>query len=125
LGRPVERPETFATAIRIGNPASWQGAIAARDESGGDIQAVTDDEILEAYRLVAQSEGVFCEPSSAAGIAALLKQIKSGHLSFAGKRIVCVLTGHGLKDPDTAVKQHLEPKVIEPSLDALMEIIKP
>jgi threonine synthase len=93
-GAPVEAPETVATAIRIGNPASWEKAVRARDESGGRIDAVTDDEILAAYRDVARLEGVFCEPSSAAGVAALLADPPRG------ARVVCVITGHGLKDPD-------------------------
>ena len=100
-GRPVEKPETIATAIRIGNPASWDGAIAARDESGGAIGAVTDAEILAAWKLLAREEGVFCEPSSAAGVAGLLKLCRRGERP-AGVS-VCVLTGHGLKDPDTAL----------------------
>jgi threonine synthase len=104
LGHPVENPETIATAIRIGNPASWQGAEAAARESEGWIDAVTDDEILAAYRWVAASEGVFCEPASAASIAGLLKSHESGRLSVPeGGTIVCTLTGHGLKDPDRAV----------------------
>jgi threonine synthase len=101
-GQPVERPETVASAIRIGNPASWKGAIAARDESGGAIDAVTDDEILEAYRLLARREGLFAEPASAASLAGLLKLGRSGALR--GGRGVAVLTGHGLKDPETATR---------------------
>jgi threonine synthase len=100
LGHPVKQPETIATAIRIGNPASWDGAIDARDASGGAIDAVTDDEILDAYRRLA-SEGVFCEPASAASVAGLLKRAATGDLSAA--TIVCVITGSGLKDPDTAL----------------------
>ena len=100
-GHIIEQPNTVATAIRVGNPASWSSAVAARDESGGEIGMVSDQEIMEAYQLVAQSEGIFCEPASAASIAGLLKLSRSGsHLS--GKTIVCVLTGTGLKDPDTA-----------------------
>ena len=102
LGRPVPRPETVATAIRIGKPASWQGAIAARDESGGDIQAVSDEEILHAYRLLAAEEGVFCEPASAASVAGLLALPQRG-VDLAGARVVCVITGAGLKDPETAL----------------------
>ena len=103
-GRPVERPETIATAIRIGNPASWSGALAARDESGGAIVAVSDEDLLVAYRRLAAEEGVFCEPASAAGVAGLLKLAGAGALSGAS-RIVCTVTGHGLKDPDVAVAQ--------------------
>ncbi|HRC62846.1 MAG: threonine synthase [Dehalococcoidia bacterium] len=102
LGHPVEKPETIATAIRIGNPASWEGAITARDDSNGVIEAVTDDEILEAYRRLAATEGVFCEPASAASVAGLLKRARAG-ASLAGLTAVCVITGHGLKDPDTAM----------------------
>ena len=99
-GRRVERPETVATAIRIGAPASWEKAIAARDESGGRIEAVTDDEILAAYRDLARLEGVFCEPASAAGVAGLRKSAAAGTLD-PDALVVAVLTGHGLKDPHT------------------------
>jgi len=102
LGHPVERPETVATAIKIGNPASWGSAEKARDESGGVIDAVTDDEIIEAYRLVASREGVFCEPASAASIAGAMKMKKEGVISD-GDTVVCTLTGHGLKDPEQAI----------------------
>ena len=102
-GQPVAHPETIATAIRIGNPASWDGAIDARDASGGAIEAVTDEEILEAYRLLASQEGVFCEPASAASVAGLLRRHRDGH-DLSGQVAVCVITGHGLKDPDTALK---------------------
>ncbi|MSP22695.1 MAG: threonine synthase [Dehalococcoidia bacterium] len=102
LGAPVEHPETIATAIRIGNPASWRTAIEARDESGGIIAAVTDDEILEAYRRLAAEAGIFCEPASAASLAGLLKQKRAG-ADLSGKTAVCILTGSGLKDPDTAL----------------------
>ncbi len=101
-GEPVPFPETVATAIRIGNPASWQGAIAARDESGGAIGSVTDVEILDAYRLLAEREGVFCEPASAASVAGLLRAIDAG-LVRTGETVVCTLTGHGLKDPERAI----------------------
>jgi threonine synthase len=101
LGRPVESPDTIATAIRIGNPASWTKAIAARDESGGRIEAVTDDEILAAYRSLAAEEGVFCEPSSAAGLAGVTRAAAGGQLA-GDAVVVCVLTGSGLKDPATA-----------------------
>jgi threonine synthase len=103
-GEPVANPQTIATAIRIGNPASWKTAIAARDESGGLIEAVTDDEILEAYRLLARREGLFVEPASAASVAGLLKLGRSGRLR--GGRAVAILTGHGLKDPDTALSAY-------------------
>jgi threonine synthase len=103
-GEPVADPQTVASAIRIGNPASWRQAVAARDESGGAIAAVTDEEILEAYRLLAREEGIFCEPASAACVAGLLKVAKGNRKSEIGDRtVVCVITGHGLKDPDTAL----------------------
>jgi threonine synthase len=101
LGHPVEHPETIATAIRIGNPASWKQAVAARDESGGLIETVTDDEILAAYRDLATSQGVFCEPASAASVAGVTKLAAAGRIPV-GATVVCVLTGHGLKDPETA-----------------------
>lgn len=99
-GEPVEDPQTVATAIRIGNPASWHLAVAARDESGGTIAAVSDEEILQAYRLLAQEEGIFAEPASAAAVAGLLRMAEDHDLS--GQRVVCIVTGSGLKDPETA-----------------------
>jgi threonine synthase len=110
LGHPVENPETIASAIRIGNPASWKFATAARDESGGAIEAVTDDEILEAYHLMASEEGIFCEPASATPFAGVLKRVRAGQ-DFSGRTIVCVVTGNGLKDPDTAMKT--EPRMYQ------------
>ena len=104
-GKPVPKPQTVATAIRIGNPASWSGATSARDESDGLIEAVTDDEILEAYRLLAGREGLFVEPASAASVAGLLKKARAGALR--GGRAVAILTGNGLKDPDTAISQYV------------------
>ena len=103
-GRRVDKPETVATAIRIGHPASWDLAIAAREESGGRIEAVTDDEILAAYRDLARHEGVFCEPASAASVAGLRQQAAAGRLD-PDATVVAVLTGHGLKDPHTAERQ--------------------
>ncbi|HYK95751.1 MAG TPA: threonine synthase [Candidatus Dormibacteraeota bacterium] len=100
-GHPIERPETIATAIRIGNPATWAGAVAARDESRGSIDSVTDDEILAAYRALAELEGVFCEPSSATSVAGIAKATAGG-LIRTDELVVAVLTGNGLKDPDTA-----------------------
>ena len=108
-GRVVEKPETIATAIRIGNPARWHEAMQALDESGGIVTAVTDDDILASWKLLARLEGVFVEPASATGIAALKQQIAQGALDPTGKTAVCILTGHGLKDPDTAVKQATPP----------------
>ncbi|MEW6298351.1 MAG: threonine synthase [Thermodesulfobacteriota bacterium] len=113
-GRPIERPQTIATAIRIGNPASWKGAVAARDESGGVIDSVTDDEILNACRLLAAREGVLVEPASAASVAGVLKLARQGY--FRGQRgatVVCVLTGHGLKDPDAMMRLGSSPIVAE------------
>ena len=104
-GVPVPEPQTVATAIRIGNPASWKSAIAARDESGGLIEAVSDEEILEAYRLLATREGLFAEPASAASVAGLLKLGRAGRIR--GGRAVAILTGNGLKDPDTAVAEYV------------------
>ncbi len=108
-GAPVAEPRTVATAIRIGNPASWKSAVEARDASGGAIEIVTDDEIIDAYRYVAACEGLFCEPASAASVAGLRQRAKRGALEGI-ERVVCVLTGNGLKDPDTA-------KSLSPSLD--------
>jgi threonine synthase len=118
LGRRVERPETVATAIRIGDPASWEKAIAARDESGGRIEAVSDAEILAAYRDLARLEGIFCEPASAASVAGVRKLAAAGRLD-PDDTVVCVLTGHGLKDPRTAEGQ--VPGMIEaaPTLGAV------
>jgi threonine synthase len=114
LGHDVETPETVATAIRIGRPASKYGALAAAAESGGGIHAVTDEEILAAYRLLASEEGVFCEPASAASVAGLLK------LGCApGARVVCVLTGHGLKDPDNAIGQIAPPLTVDATYAAI------
>ncbi len=101
-GHPIEKPETIATAIQIGNPASWQKAVSARDESGGTIDMVSDDEIMAAYRLMATKEGIFGEPASAASLAGLIKLSREG-MNFKQKRVVCVVTGTGLKDPDIAV----------------------
>ena len=103
-GKIVAKPKTFATAIRIGNPASWQGALAARDQSGGVIDSVTDDEILIAYKLLASKEGIFGEPASAASLAGLVKMVGQG-LNLSGKKVVCIITGNGLKDPGVPVKQ--------------------
>ena len=110
-GERVSDPETVATAIRIGNPASWNEAVNARDESGGLIDSVTDEQILDAYRLLAAKEGVFCEPASAASVAGLLQQAQRD-LVPADALIVCTLTGNGLKDPQLALEGWEQPPVI-------------
>ncbi|MEK6779774.1 MAG: threonine synthase [Candidatus Deferrimicrobiota bacterium] len=121
-GYPIEKPETVATAIRIGKPASWKRAEAARDESGGLIRMVSDAEILEAYKMVAETEGIFCEPASAASIAGVIKLGKEGFFR-KGDRIVCTLTGHGLKDPDNAIAQSVAPVTIPPSMDEVRKVL--
>jgi threonine synthase len=129
-GHPIENPQTIATAIRIGNPASWKQAEAARDESGGLIDMVSDAEILEAYKLLATKEGIFVEPASAASVAGLLKVSRKKYFTKfktlnikQGIRIVCILTGHGLKDPDRAIKTIKEPKVVKAELKAVLKEI--
>jgi len=118
LGRPVRNPRTIATAIRIGNPASWQKAVAARDESGGVIDSVTDEEIRSAYRLMATREGIFGEPASGASLAGLVKWAKRE--DFSDKRVVCIVTGTGLKDPDVPAK-YAEPPIELPAELAAVE----
>jgi threonine synthase len=115
LGHVVDEPETVATAIRIGNPASWYSATAAASESGGSITSVTDQQILAAYRLLAEEESVFCEAASAASVAGLLESDVP-----AGSTVVCVLTGHGLKDPDLAISQIDVPSVVDADIDAIL-----
>ena len=129
-GHPIKNPETIATAIRIGNPASWKQAEAARDESGGLIDMVSDKAIIEAYKLLAAKEGVFVEPASAASVAGLLKLVKKNYFKKATRpsgnqviRIVCILTGHGLKDPDRAIKSIKAPKIIKPDLKSVLKEI--
>jgi threonine synthase len=121
-GRPIEHPETIATAIRIGNPASWYGATAAASESGGGIAAVTDEEILDAYRFLAAEESVFCEPASAASVAGLLRYGLPDGLG-ADATVVCVLTGHGLKDPDVAISQVTVPTAVDAELAAILDAL--
>lgn len=122
-GKPISNPETVATAIRIGNPASWDSAVNACKESGGQINFVTDEEILHAYRTIAAKEGVFAEPASAASIAGVMKLKKEGYFS-GGETVVCVLTGHGLKDPNIAIKSvNADPMVVRDSEAAVMEAI--
>jgi threonine synthase len=117
--RVIPDPRTIATAIRIGNPASWQGAVTAVRESEGWIDAVTDEEILLAYRLLARQEGIFMEPASAAAVAGLLKSAKAGRLE-SGATCVLTLTGHGLKDPETALGSATRPVTVPPRLDAVL-----
>lgn len=122
-GEPILEPETVATAIRIGNPASWKTAVAAADESGGQINYVTDDEILTAYKTIASREGIFAEPASAASIAGVYKLHREGYFK-GGETVVCVLTGHGLKDPNIAIKSiGSEPLVVEDTEEAVMAAI--
>ena len=122
LGHPVKNPETIATAIRIGNPASWKTAVAARDESGGLIDAVTDEEITKAYRFIAEKEGVFAEPASAAGVAGVIKLAKQNFFK-EGTVLVITLTGAGLKDPDFALSFDDPVDTIEANLDAVKEVV--
>ncbi|MEX0959483.1 MAG: threonine synthase [Burkholderiales bacterium] len=121
-GKMVDEPETVATAIRIGHPVSWDLAWAAKNESGGWFNECTDDEILAAQKLLAETEGIFCEPASAASIAGLLKDLARGVIG-AGSTIVCTLTGHGLKDPDTAIAQSTKPVVVDATRAAIEDII--
>ena len=121
-GQVVDKPETIATAIRIGNPASWEHAIAARDESGGLIDMVSDREILDAYHYLASSEAVFVEPASAASVAGLLKMHAAGQVD-AGQKIVCTVTGNGLKDPQWALESAADPIVIPVDVAAAAQAI--
>ncbi len=122
-GHSIRKPQTIATAIRIGHPANWEGAIAAKKASNGLIGAVTDREILEAYRFLAEKEGIFVEPASAASVAGVIKLAKRGCFQ-RGSTIVCVLTGHGLKDPDLAIKTTPQPKVVPPKLGTILDEIR-
>ncbi|WP_457635757.1 threonine synthase [Persephonella sp.] len=121
-GFPIKNPQTIATAIKIGNPYSWQPALQAARESNGFIDAVSDEEILEAYRLVASSEGVFCEPASAASIAGVIKAYRRG-LFKGDETIVCTLTGNGLKDPDTVIKASDKPVEMPPDLNEIAKYL--
>jgi threonine synthase len=123
LGHAVENPETVATAIRIGKPARGEQALQAAEESKGCIQAVADSQILDMQKLLAEREGIWVEPASAAGLAGLAIEIASGRLNPQGKRIVAVCTGHGLKDPDIITKDMAKPHIIPPKLEALEEMI--
>lgn len=125
-GKVVKNPRTIATAIRIGNPASWKKAEEARDESGGLIDMVSDKEILDSYKYLASSEGLFVEPASAASVAGLLKLVRKGYFKAKQKRkirIVCVLTGHGLKDPDRAILSLRKPKSIRANINSVLRVI--
>ncbi len=119
----VENPETIATAIKIGNPANWKAAEEAVSESWGQITAVTDEEILEAYRLLASVEGVFCEPASAASVAGLIQAVNAGLIGAKKETVVCTLTGHGLKDPDRAIQSVEAPVEVEPNIDEVLKLI--
>jgi len=121
-GRIIKNPQTIATAIKIGNPASWKLAEAARDESGGLIDTVTDDEILEAYKMLARLEGIFVEPASAASVAGVIKLGKSSYF-HEGDCIVCILTGHGLKDPDRAIATAKKPSSVPAAEEAVVELL--
>ncbi|MBF0485032.1 MAG: threonine synthase [Candidatus Omnitrophica bacterium] len=120
----IEKPETIATAIKIGNPASWKSATAARDESHGLIDMVTDEEILTAYQMLANCDGVFCEPASAASVAGIIKLNEHGYFkNFSGEKVVCTLTGHGLKDPSNAMKCVKAPVVVKADIHAILKEI--
>lgn len=119
-GYPIKNPQTVATAIRIGNPYSWKSALRAAEESGGRIDMVSDGEILNAYRMIASTEGIFCEPASAASVAGLIKLTRGGFFK-GGEVVVCTLTGNGLKDPDTALKVCEEPITVPPKLEVVLK----
>ncbi len=119
---PVEAPETLATAIRIGAPVSWKKAVSAIRNSGGTAETVTDDEILTAQKLLARVEGIFVEPASASSIAGLIKLVNSGVID-KGERVVCVTTGHGLKDPDTAIKSSEKPLEVDAEMAAIEDAL--
>ncbi len=121
-GKVIERPETIATAIRIGNPASWKQAVAARDESGGLIDIVSDEEILEAYRMMASLEGIFCEPASAASLAGVIKLHRKGFFK-KGDVAVLTITGHGLKDPDIAIRVSQKPVSLPPKKERVLKYL--
>jgi threonine synthase len=118
----VEKPKTIATAIRIGNPASWAYAVKAMQDSNGKIDLVTDEEIVEAYRMVAALEGIFCEPASAASVAGVLKMHKAG-LFRDGESAVCTLTGHGLKDVDIAITVSQKPTTIQANMEDVVRVL--
>jgi threonine synthase len=119
---PVEKPETVATAIRIGAPVSWKKAVNAIRESHGTAETVTDEEILDAQKLLARIEGIFVEPASASSVAGLMKLVKNGVIG-KDERVVCVTTGHGLKDPDTAIKQCEKPIEVDADISAIEQAL--
>lgn len=121
-GDMIDHPETVATAIRVGRPQSWQSAWGAKEESNGWFEKCSDDDILAAQKLLAEKEGIFCEPASAASVAGVLRDIGSGKIP-AGSRVVCTVTGHGLKDPDTAVKQSPAPVTVKPTMAMVKQVI--
>jgi len=123
LGRPVEKPETVATAIRIGNPARWADACTAVEESGGLFRALTDDEILSAYRDLSSMEGLFVEPASATGLAGVVKLAREGFFGDEPVTVVCTLTGHGLKDPDRAIEMADEPEPVPADVDYVVDLL--
>lgn len=122
LGHPIDDPHTIATAIKIGNPASWTSALKAKEESGGVIDMVSDEDIIEAYKLLASREGIFCEPASAASLAGAIKMKKEGVLND-GDTVVCTLTGHGLKDPDTAMNSSAKPVKVQANLKKIIDLM--
>jgi threonine synthase len=119
----VDNPDTVATAIRIGNPASWDSALRVQEESGGWFDSVSDADILEAQKLLAATDGVFCEPASAASVAGVVAEIQNGQIP-QGATVVCTLTGHGLKDPDTAIAQSDQPYTVDATEAAVEGVIK-
>ena len=123
VGHPIEKPETVATAIRIGKPARGEQALQAAEESKGQIIAATDEQILQMQKMLASLEGIWVEPASAAGLAGLAIEIESGKLNVKGKRVVAICTGHGLKDPDIITKDMQKPNLVPPKLEALEEIL--
>lgn len=123
LGHPVEKPETVATAIRIGRPARGEQAMQAAEESGGRIVAATDEQILDMQRALARLEGIWVEPASAAGLAGLAAELSRGRFEVGAKRVVAVCTGHGLKDPEIVTREMSSPKIVPPKLEALEEVI--
>jgi threonine synthase len=123
VGHAIDKPETVATAIRIGKPARGEQALQAAEESRGRIIAATDEQILHMQKMLATLEGIWVEPASAAGLAGLAIEVESGRLNLKGKRVVAVCTGHGLKDPDIITRDMQKPRIVPPKLEALEEVI--